>query len=523
MKNQKPYQDNNEIRKEEENFDEDCINEEHGQYEDMDMMEEAGIMQEEQIANEHIHQEYSNNQKEPIYVMSLELEEGNTVNINIYNDSDPRELAYYFCEKYNLDENSLNYLINEIENLLVQYRYKTTQPEIIEEDDEQNEGTIIKTDENINKTEPNKNSGYINTQENNIRSESDREEYENNNGENYPRISPDMLDEENDLSLNNEHEYEYNKNIDDQVPGNEMGNIIDENNQFIESIEKVEKDELIDINPISNSEDHIEGMENVDDDNEEAFNNSNNKFMNDMRFSSNSNNNNNNNYNEEEEEEEEENLGEIDKLIKSHAKFEKKNVVDGKHSQKVRFDTNENNNTEHRGNTDNSGSYNNNVRQHSNTGSRHNYHSNNISNIGAAKTTYLLPSPEKNVFDRLYNKSITKRKIPLNIAMNLNMKTYEKETKEERKINYGELLYLRGKLDKEQKMKRVVKIRNEMEIKEDEHLTFSPKISNYDNSNIKRKDLYNPKNHHMNKQKNIEHLRLEKENKYCSFQPEINK
>ena len=58
--------------------------------------------------------------KEPIYVMTLELEKGNPDKIEIYPDSDPEKLAVYFCKRHNLDYNGLDYLKQKIKNLLNQ-------------------------------------------------------------------------------------------------------------------------------------------------------------------------------------------------------------------------------------------------------------------------------------------------------------------------------------------------------------------------------------------------------------------
>jgi hypothetical protein len=55
---------------------------------------------------------------EPIYVMKVELEKGNFQSIKIYSYTKPEELAYEFCKQHSLDINSLNYLTEEITNLL---------------------------------------------------------------------------------------------------------------------------------------------------------------------------------------------------------------------------------------------------------------------------------------------------------------------------------------------------------------------------------------------------------------------
>ena len=62
--------------------------------------------------------EYSN--KEPIYIMTLELEKGKPEKIKIYSDSDPMQIASDFCKEHNLDYNGLDYLRRKIETLLNQ-------------------------------------------------------------------------------------------------------------------------------------------------------------------------------------------------------------------------------------------------------------------------------------------------------------------------------------------------------------------------------------------------------------------
>ena len=56
--------------------------------------------------------------KVAIYVMTVELEKGKNVSLKILPDSNPEELAYNFCNTYNLDYNSLNYLRSQINQLL---------------------------------------------------------------------------------------------------------------------------------------------------------------------------------------------------------------------------------------------------------------------------------------------------------------------------------------------------------------------------------------------------------------------
>ena len=62
-----------------------------------------------------------NLKKKPIYILTIELEEGRSESIHIYSDSIPDKLAYEFCSANRLDFNALNYLSKEISKLITQY------------------------------------------------------------------------------------------------------------------------------------------------------------------------------------------------------------------------------------------------------------------------------------------------------------------------------------------------------------------------------------------------------------------
>lgn len=55
---------------------------------------------------------------EPIYIMTVELEEGKSQTIKIYADSSPSDLAFEFCKRNDLDSDAMNYLSEQIEILL---------------------------------------------------------------------------------------------------------------------------------------------------------------------------------------------------------------------------------------------------------------------------------------------------------------------------------------------------------------------------------------------------------------------
>lgn len=61
---------------------------------------------------------------EPIFVMTIELEQGKVGNIKIYPDSNADELSYDFCHQNNLDFQSLNYLKEQIQELINDYNKK---------------------------------------------------------------------------------------------------------------------------------------------------------------------------------------------------------------------------------------------------------------------------------------------------------------------------------------------------------------------------------------------------------------
>ena len=97
----------------------------------------------------------SNNENEPIYVMTLELEEGKTEQIKIYSDSDPEEISYSFCKKHNMDYKANNYLTEQIKELMNQYRENS---KILEEEEHnQTDGSknIINNEENVKNSDEN--------------------------------------------------------------------------------------------------------------------------------------------------------------------------------------------------------------------------------------------------------------------------------------------------------------------------------------------------------------------------------
>ena len=52
--------------------------------------------------------------EEPIYVMTIELDQGKSGNLPIFLNSNPEELSFNFCKQYNLDYTSMDFLKNQI-------------------------------------------------------------------------------------------------------------------------------------------------------------------------------------------------------------------------------------------------------------------------------------------------------------------------------------------------------------------------------------------------------------------------
>ena len=86
--------------------------------------------------------------EEPIYVMTLALEQGKSEKIEIFSNSDPSELAYNFCRRNNLDFNALDYLREQITSLLETYAKNENDDE--EEENNINDEVNKEEDENIN-------------------------------------------------------------------------------------------------------------------------------------------------------------------------------------------------------------------------------------------------------------------------------------------------------------------------------------------------------------------------------------
>ena len=85
--------------------------------------------------------------KKPIYVMSLQLDDGKIAKIKIYSDSDPNELSQAFCLKNNLDPQAAEYLASQIQTLIEQFNNNENGENENEENGEENFENIQIEDE----------------------------------------------------------------------------------------------------------------------------------------------------------------------------------------------------------------------------------------------------------------------------------------------------------------------------------------------------------------------------------------
>ena len=157
--------------------------------------------------------------EEPIYVMTIELEQGKNGNLAIYLDSNPEELSFNFCKQYNLDYSSMDFLKNQIikyknEFLNSEKNFSPTIEEVDEESTRQNNNLS-----NSNNTKNNiNNKNIINYEMSNLNNSNSK--IKNNNNSNV----------KNDLNINNDNNRKNNyikiENQKDDSPKRKVDNLI---------------------------------------------------------------------------------------------------------------------------------------------------------------------------------------------------------------------------------------------------------------------------------------------------------
>ena len=203
----------------------------------------------------------NNEDKKPFFLMTLEDNMGNCQQIKIYQNSNPSELAYYFCKENNLDFTSMKYIKSNIKSIVKKFNepqqkvllYNKSNNSIKEEENEDDyltEGTV-KSNEKAkiqeNKEEKNLNDNNLN---------------EINLKNNY--IDKNFNNENNNNEIQNNINYENENNLDDKdtnKDNKEQIHHLDKQNDFKEENKKDFYDIKNKIRNKDNSE--LKNIENV--------------------------------------------------------------------------------------------------------------------------------------------------------------------------------------------------------------------------------------------------------------------
>ena len=88
---------------------------------DQNLNENNNLIENENEENNQNNSSTDSQGKKPIYVMSLQLDDGKIAKLKIYSDSDPNELSQAFCLNNNLDPQAAEYLASQIQKLIEQF------------------------------------------------------------------------------------------------------------------------------------------------------------------------------------------------------------------------------------------------------------------------------------------------------------------------------------------------------------------------------------------------------------------
>ena len=443
-------------------------------------------------------------QKKALLTLSIELGDKKKQLLNIYLDSKPEQLAYDFCLQNNLDFESMQNLTEEIKNALSNYKADSNQESKIPISEEVEQNSPKEKEEKGEKDENEENNGNIENKENEnkykteeVEEEHEQEEHEHEQEE-HEQEEHDQEQEEHDHEQE-EHEHEQE---DHEIQSNEDMN---NNEHEEEHIEKEEKEE-----DVENKEEKEEKAESndVEENNQEE----------------------NLSHNEKEKEKTGGKLEEKEETEEDLVKEEERDKVLDQNNEKEEIENNEENNEENENEEDEdlpsylspTICFQNKQRQ-------------------AAKAK---PKPEFTDFDTRYKKvdklkEFNKEKneeVINHLIINLDNQKYlpkDYYDNPENK-NFGERLYNREKIMKEDAMKKA-KLKAKLENKHlEDNMTFIPKINDYNlialqNRKLNKmqfneeKRILNYKDYLVEKEKNTKNKHfadIEKEN---TFAPKINK
>ena len=420
-------------------------------------------------------------QKKALLTLSIELGDKKKQLLNIYLDSKPEQLAYDFCLQNNLDFDSMQNLTEEIKNALSNYKADSNQESKIPISEEVEQNSPKEKEEKGEKDENEENNGNI------------------ENKENENKYKTEEVEEEHEQE---EHEHEQE---DHEIQSNEDMN---NNEHEEEHIEKEEKEE-----DVENKEEKEEKAESndVEENNQEE----------------------NLSHNEKEKEKTGGKLEEKEETEEDLVKEEERDKVLDQNNEKEEIENNEENNEEKEENENEEDEdlpsylspticFQNKQRQ-------------------AAKAK---PKPEFTDFDTRYKKvdkleEFNKEKneeVINHLIINLDNQKYlpkDYYDNPENK-NFGERLYNREKIMKEDAMKKA-KLKAKLENKHlEDNMTFIPKINDYNlialqNRKLNKmqfneeKRILNYKDYLEEKEKNTKNKHFADIEKDNTFAPKINK
>ena len=469
-------------------------------------------------------------QKKALLTLSIELGDKKKQLLNIYLDSKPEQLAYDFCLQNNLDFESMQNLTEEIKNALSNYKADSNQESKIPISEEVEQNSPKEKEEKGEKDENEENNGNIENKENEnkykteeVEEEHEQEEHEHEQEE-HEQEEHDQEQEEHDHEQEeHEHEHEQEEHEHEQE---EHEHEQEEHEHEQEEHEHEQEDHEIqsneDMNNNEHEEEHIEkeekeeDVENKEEKEEKAESNDVEENNQEENLS----------HNEKEKEKTGGKLEEKEETEEDLVKEEERDKVLDQNNEKEEIENNEENENEEDEDLPSYLSpticFQNKQRQ-------------------AAKAK---PKPEFTDFDTRYKKvdkleEFNKEKneeVINHLIINLDNQKYlpkDYYDNPENK-NFGERLYNREKIMKEDAMKKA-KLKAKLENKHlEDNMTFIPKINDYNlialqNRKLNKmqfneeKRILNYKDYLEEKEKNTKNKHfadIEKEN---TFAPKINK
>ena len=229
-------------------------------------------------------EEQNDSQKKPLLTLSIELGDKKKQLLNIYLDSKPEQLAYDFCLQNNLDFDSMQNLTEEIKNALSNYKGDTSNQEIKDQINEEEEQKKREEEENEEKEEIEDNNENIENKENESEHKTEElsegheqnqqeQKEQNNENNNENEKEKDNEDDKQEKEEEKEEHVEEEENNEEEQNDNDENNNDENNKEEIKSKENEEKEEQnneIENNEIENKKEEKEKEETDSQKKEEA-------------------------------------------------------------------------------------------------------------------------------------------------------------------------------------------------------------------------------------------------------------